>query len=547
MKIKNLLLMLGAVILTSCSGESTSSSSLSTSSITSSSSSEELIKTNDDFSKAKTTYVDGSGNTQPLTMNTLYSNQNSPHLSSLKKSRVLVVPFGFQDAKYQAVQTQDVIDRLKITFFGTPEEMATVGGWQSVKTYYETSSYGKLQLEGDVIPTWVVYDKATEGLGGGLNAAEYARSWYIAEYAKANHGGLGENARPISDYDSDGDGFLDLVWVVYSHPTVDNTTDWWAYVTYSQNTANKTLPAVKTLGWASMDWMDEGNFNGYDAHTFVHESGHTFGLLDYYDYSSIWSPMGGIDMMDHNLGDHNAFSKFTLGWTSPWVVDDTSVITLRPGTTTGDCFIIPSQGYNGTAFDEYLMFELVAPIGLNEIDYKRGYSNVTGYTKPGIRLTHVDARVYKNNGHDSYCVNDPENGLMFRVLNTNGGRSGYKSDADYWENSATEKTDFTLQSLIESAIGENDWQDNANYNATNDSLFTEDSRTFNLAKGWKAQMPSRSNLWNKAKTITGWKDSKTQTYTIDETIACNFTAKVLSIEEDAEYGYVAKVQVTKVA
>ena len=57
-------------------------------------------------------------------------------------------------------------------------------------------------------------------------------------------------------------------------------------------------------------------------------------------------------------------------------------------------------------------------------------------------------------------------------------------------------------------------------------------------------MPSESNLWNKAKTITGWENATTQTYTIDETCTFNYVIKCLSIEKDAKDGYVAKVQVT---
>ena len=110
-----------------------------------------------------------------------------------------------------------------------------------------------------------------------------------------------------------------------------------------------------------------------------YETGHIYGLADYYDYNSSWAPLGGIDMMDHNVGDHSAFSKFSLGWTNPWVVDKPGQIVLRSFSTSGDCFIIPSGNYNGTAFDEYLMFELVSPNGASEKDYKKG----EGYSTPG--------------------------------------------------------------------------------------------------------------------------------------------------------------------
>lgn len=79
------------------------------------------------------------------------------------------------------------------------------------------------------------------------------------------------------------------------------------------------------------------------------------GLEDYYCYNASWSPMGYVDMMDHNCGDHNSFSKFTLGWSSPKVVDKKVIIDLKPFVTTGESILLPSYNNNGTAFDEYLL------------------------------------------------------------------------------------------------------------------------------------------------------------------------------------------------
>lgn len=505
-------------------------------------------KTNADFAKAKTTYMDGSTE-KDLNMQTIYTNQGSPHLDPLQEQHVLVVPFGFTDTNLQAKQTDATIARIRTTFFGTDEEIAAVGGWKSLSGFYNTSSYGKANFQGEVCKNWCVYNgtstqfKNTYGSSLGVGAAEYARNWYMSEYAKENHGDLGADAKPFTYFDCNGDGFIDLIWIVYSQPTDHSNQVWWAYVTYTGNAANKTKPAVKTLGWASIDWMDEG-FGGYDSHTFIHETGHTYGLDDYYDYTSTWKPMGGIDFMDQNLGDHNMFSKFSLGWTSPLVVDDTAQITLRPGTTTGDCFILPSTDYNGTAFDEYMMVELMSPVGLCEQDYKNGYQNTTGYSQPGIRITHVDARVYKDS-HDVALTTNPQDGVDFRVCNTKGGRSGVKYDSDFWTH-GNDKSYYTLSSLLESSIGETNWTNSATYNATNSTLFKKNAR-FDLKPGeggWADTfMPSKSNLWNKAKTTTGWSGNN-QSYTIDETKTFNYSLKVVSIEADPTYGWVAKVNVT---
>lgn len=553
---KNILVLttaiLGLVVMTGC-GESTTNTTDSTTDPTTSNSTNTStetstdVATNEDLELAKNTYVDKNGVEKPLNMQTLYTNQNSPHLDPLNEQHILVVPFGFQEERYQAVQNQTNLDRINKCFFGTEEEIKDVNGWESVATYYNKSSYGKGKFSGTVLPTWVVWDKSADSCTGGVQAGEYIRTWYIAEYAKENHGDLGEDAKPLSYYDTDNDGYIDLMWIVYSHETVSNDTPWWAYVTYTGNNGNKTNPTLKTLGWASIDWLNSG-FGGYDPHTFIHETGHIYGLPDYYDYNGAWSPVGGIDMMDHNMGDHNATSKFTLGWAQPWIADEDCEITLRSFTKTGDCFVIPSPNYNGTAFDEYFMVELVTPEGLNEQDYKYGYSNVSGYSKAGIRIMHADNRVYKSSStRDVPLTDNPEEGISMRIGNSKMGRSGVKIDGDFWpdaQDSATGKAYAQLTLMEATYDPNNNPLTTSGYNASNNSLFAK-GESFSISKWGFAStfMPSGTSLWNKAKTITGWTGNK-QSFTVDESITADFVLKVKSLAKNADGEYEAVVSVT---
>ena len=46
-------------------------------------------------------------------------------------------------------------------------------------------------------------------------------------------------------------------------------------------------------------------------------------FYDYYDYEEGLRPdggLGGADMMDYTVGDHNSFTKIILDWTTPLVV-----------------------------------------------------------------------------------------------------------------------------------------------------------------------------------------------------------------------------------
>ena len=188
----------------------------------------------------------------------------------------------------------------------------------------------------------------------------------------------------------------------------------------------------------------------------------------------------------------------------------------------------------------------MAPVGLARQDYMNGYQSTSGFTQPGIRITHVDNRV-ELNSHDVPLTDNPEDAIDVRIGNSYMGRSGVKGDGDYWTHQDGTRTSYSQFSIMEANCDqEKNWTTSSTYNASNASLFKKGG-FFNLKSNWgwaKTFMPSKTNLWNKAKTTTGWTGKDTQTYTIDETCTFNYSLKVISIEPDETYGYVAKVEVT---
>lgn len=527
---------------------------------------------NADLAKGKLTYVDANGQTKSLTRSGIYAADGYPHVNSHPdngvKQKLLVAPIKFQKDTSDPRDTIDANDELlakiNLSFTGTDEALQTASGSNiySVKSFYEKSSFNKGAFDVVVLPCWIEYNGTARAFqnqasqGGGVSMSAYVKTWYKAEYAKAGHGALGADWQYTwSDFDSDKDGFIDLVWQVYAYPYTENSTEfWWAYVTYTGQQKNAVDPNIQTLAWASTNFMSK--FNGYDTHTFIHETGHTFGVNDYYDYNNSWKPMGGVDYMDRNLGDHCAYTKFMYGWVEPMIMTEEALangkvaeITLRPQTTTGDCLVLASPDYNGTAYDEYFMVELVGPYGLCERDYKSGYESVKGFTKPGIRITHVDARMYQRD-HDTY-VTDPNllgrDGGDFRISNSYGGRGNMRSDQDWWPNDdGSVKKWFCEQHLMESNLdASNNCLTNPSYSATNGTLFIKNQR-FTLANnsGWaKTFMPSGTNLWNKAKKITGWNGTSKQKFEINEDWTCNYYVKVKDIVENEIDGAVATLQI----
>ncbi|MCQ2742246.1 MAG: hypothetical protein MJ239_02975 [Bacilli bacterium] len=563
-----------SMILASCGGGDGTSSSIFSSSSSSSQAKADI--TNEDLDYGQTTYIDDKGNEQNLNRNQLYKNAGSPHVDNYHdnehKQKLLVAPMSFMedptDPNYIEA-TDDLLEHVTRTFTGTAEEMAEVGGSISLREFYETSSYGHGAFDVYVLPCWVPYNgtpkqfRSASGGQGGVYASSYVRDWYDAEYKKEGHGALGEDAPTWNSFDTDKDGYIDLMWNIYAYPYTDGLTDfWWAYVTYTSNSPNYSRPAIKTLAFASTRFITK-SYGGYDAHTLIHETGHTLGLDDYYDYNSMWAPMGGIDYMDHNLGDQSAYSKFQLGWAKPWVLSEdmleggkTAVITLNLASTSGEALLLASPDYNGTAFDEYMMVELMGPYGkLCEQDYMNGYEGTPGYTKAGIRVSHIDARVYGGGkNHDQYYTDADEIGrkaTSLRLTNSYGGRSGLKSDGDYFPRFDSDGKEigkgYMAQAMVvESSVKEMNVTNSHTYSCDNDSLLKKNNRmSFKEGSAWcKTFMPSGTNLWNKAKTTTGWKSATEQTYTIDEDCTINYNLKVLDIVENAQYGATATIQVT---
>lgn len=336
---------------------------------------------------------------------------------ALNNAKLLVIPVWFTDSTtYVAMHKRDQVrEDIEATYFGTNEET----GWRSVKTYYEEESHGKLTITGSVSDWYecgssVSYYATDPSMEKMPVLVKDAVDWYFNGHPEENK----------TDYDCDSDGYLDGVMLIYaapdyqvlSNPSVDNL---WAYCYCIQDKTVKkvTNPGANAFFWASYDFMysksraaaragtNYGNGDtshaNIDAHTYIHEMGHMFGLVDYYDYTKQYDPAGGFSMQDQNIGGHDPFSSFALGWGKAYVPVDSTVIDLKPFSTSGEMIILKSNpsSYNYSPFDEYLILEYFTPTGLNEFDCEHKYMESAhkdysrGSKTPGIRVWHIDARL----------------------------------------------------------------------------------------------------------------------------------------------------------
>ncbi len=451
------------------------------------------------------------------TYNTLWNNWGYPHLNSVGEQKLLVIPVIVKD--YTEAVTDKTLEDLNKVFFGSSDDV----DYESVSSYYEKSSYGRFKLSGEVTP-WFDCGYTSKEIAtykdpeltnssivdyGTYRILEEALEW-VKETQKSID---------LTDYDTNNDGFVDSVYLVYSAETFlgDNSlaqygTAFWNFTFYdvtNEGKGNVESPVGMTYSWSSVQTMYAGPYSAKpDAHTYIHEFGHALGLSDYYDTQanansglSYTSPMGGLDMMDFNIGDHSAFSKYALGWLEPTRVygDYGEVeLTLRPSNESGDAIILTSSDFNGTPFDEYFMIEYLnvenSEDNLNYYDSVNGYPSTISlgkkdyfYKKSGIRITHVDARAIDET---ITYQDDIDNMKLTKFSNT-----GTTQKVGYYD--PTNNNPYLLQSLVSANISRNVL--GVYFTADSSDLFLEgDIATFETGdeNNRNSMIPSQSNFFD---------------------------------------------------
>lgn len=312
-------------------------------------------------------------------------------LNSTGDQKVLVVPVHFQNAtKWSTSMLSD----LELVFFGDSKYTA----WESVSSYFNKSSYGNLNLTGEVFDTVLEVNMTAASYEANYkkNKNKYDPGDYIGDLF---YNSLDSNdAKKLQEYDQDKDGYIDAIVFCYSNEYIrSNDTAFWAWCYSASNNPNKQKPTINNYMWLSYKFIHDGyGENAIDGHTFIHEMGHIIGLDDYYctdEYNYLWNCAGELDMQSYNVGDHNAYSKFSLGWLEPKWIKESGEVKLRPSNQYGDAILL-KDNWNGTIFDEYIMIEFYTPEGLNEKDATSNYmSNDKMYSQSGLRIYHVDARI----------------------------------------------------------------------------------------------------------------------------------------------------------
>lgn len=363
--------------------------------------------------------------------------------------KVLVVPVSFSNASSSSIST------IEACFNGNSTSLAT----ESVSSYYQKSSYSKLNLSFDVYSSWIKMPKLYTYYDNNIKELiSYALSYVSKTY-------------DLSKYDSDSDGYIDSIWFIYDINYNSDTNYFWAWTSdlssYSLSYNNKNVGKV---AFASLEFSDSSDsyytsFNEYQsgkytARTYIHETGHLLGLEDYYDYDYDYSVgvshnMYGQSMMDENIGDLDAASKLLLGWVNPIVVSESDTVTIESSALSSENVILISKNIESkkTIFTEYILLEFWTSDGLNSYDASTSF----GSNAYGIRVLHLDATINYVNG---------------KATLTTGSRPSY-----YKYNNTDDDTKNFLETL---AVNPSSIYNSKTrtYNVKNNVLFTDATKVF---------------------------------------------------------------------
>ena len=315
--------------------------------------------------------------------------------------KVLVPLIHFSDSYLiTAVQRGIIEDKIRAAFEGNTQFL-------NVKDFYKKASNNLINFE-FVYTDWY-------SAGSSSQCTNEQKTYSIVDNVVKN-GTINGNPIDSKEFDSNKDGFIDAIYAVYDvHNYVeshDNNDNLWAYTLDNSNVVrNKENPVARNFSWASCDFLDKGYGDGdtmVDPHTFIHETGHLFGLFDYYDYNKNSSPICALDMMDLNTCDLNAYSRLILGWMKPYIVYGNATINLNEVKNKKSCIVIVSDKstltkekstgkYLFNPFNEYMLVEYFDFDSLpNNIDLVSGYSpakldGLTSYTTSGYKIYHVNS------------------------------------------------------------------------------------------------------------------------------------------------------------
>lgn len=276
------------------------------------------------------------------------------------KRKGLVILVNFKDKKMQSKHTQaewnDYFNKVGYNKYGNNG---------SVHDYFYAQSYGKLDLEFDVIgPVTVSKNMASYGAndaqGNDIDPAGMIKEACELAYAKEK--------MDMSQYDWDGDGAVDQVYVIYAGygeaAGGEKNTIWPHEWDIQGGGYSLVLGGQRIRTYACSSELNGGygtDISGIG--TACHEFSHCMGIPDFYDTAGGGCfGMDAWDLMDYGSygGDgyeptgYNTYEKWVSGWIEPTILTKPCYIkNMKPLSDAPEACVV----FNEANKNEYYIFE----------------------------------------------------------------------------------------------------------------------------------------------------------------------------------------------
>ena len=309
------------------------------------------------------------------------------------------------------------------------EDFSDLGGTGSAAQFFRENSGGHFRPEFDVFgPVTLAHNMAYYG-GNDWYGNDQRPADMVKEACE-----LLDDTVDFSEYDRDGDGVVDNVFVFYAgkgEASGGGTNTVWPH-SWNMEAAgygNLMFDGVRVHTYGCSNEWEDGRPDGVG--TFVHEFSHVMGLPDLYatSYTGAFTPgaWSALDYGPYNNGgmtppNYGAFERYALGWLEPREIVRPLNATLQP-VSDNVCGIIRTSKDN-----EFFLVENRQQEGWDE--YIPGH---------GMLVWHVD---YNSTIWSRNVVNNTESHQYVDIEEADGTQTETSRAGDAFPGSA-KKTAFT--------------------------------------------------------------------------------------------------------
>ena len=375
------------------------------------------------------------------------------HFTGIKKGLIILV--NFKDVKFGRTHTRTMFNNIanKIGFTNS------LGFKGSVKDYFLAQSNGQFELDFDVVgPYTLSQNMAYYGAHSKDGNVDVKPGHMVLEACQ-----MADKDVNYKDYDWDGDGKVDQVFVIYAgFGEADGGSEDTIWPHESQLSTWVSKP-YETKDGVSVNTYACGNENTYDMlgrsringiGTICHEFSHCLGYPDLYDtnYSGNFG-MGSFDLMCSGSyngesfcpPNYSAYEKWIAGWITPIVLDKPASVKGMQAQDVkyGQAFVV----YNDNNKNEYYLIEnRQQNVGIWDKQLPASGMMIThvDYDKNIWELNNVNTIVNYSNQYGpgyAYLDNDHQRLTIFHADNEEGSSADSQAGDLYPFNGNNSLTD----------------------------------------------------------------------------------------------------------